>query len=229
VIAPSVLSYLTEIVEKRLVNSEPAHDFGHVLRVVDTVQMLCEAEGGDLSVAHLSALLHELINLPKNHPDSARSGEFCALEASALLKTTNLESDVTKKVCECIRVHSFSAGIEAKSLEAQILQDADRLDAIGAIGIARCFATCATMNRPFYDPRDPFCETRDPDDQQWGLDHFYRKLLVIQERLNTRSARLIAEQRTLFLKRFLKQFRSELSPQKGASYRRVVPNASHVL
>jgi uncharacterized protein len=211
VIAPSVILHLTEIVEERLVSSEPAHDFGHVLRVVDNVQVLCEAEGGKRSIAHLSALLHELVNLPKNHPDSARSGELCALEASLLLKTTALESGVITEVCECIRVHSFSSGFEAKSLEAKILQDADRLDAIGAIGIARCFATCATMNRPFYDPRDPFCETRAPDDQQWGLDHFYRKLLVVQERLNTRTARLIAEQRTLFLLRFLKQFRSELS------------------
>jgi uncharacterized protein len=180
------------------------------LRVVENARLIADAEGANGDVVRLSALLHELVNLPKHHPQSARSGELCALQAVSLLTHEGVEEPLVQQVGESIRVHSFSAGLIANSLEAQILQDADRLDAIGAIGVARCFATCSSMGRPFYNPEDPFCEHREPDDKQWGLDHFYRKLLVIRERLNTRTACLIAEQRTEFLHRFLKQLRSEL-------------------
>ena len=82
-----------------------------------------------------------------------------------------------------------------ETIEGKVLQDADRLDAIGAIGIARCFATCAEMRVPFYNPDDPFCGVREPDDKRWGLDHFYRKLLRIPDGLHTATARAIAKDR----------------------------------
>jgi uncharacterized protein len=91
-----------------------------------------------------------------------------------------------------------------------VLQDADRLDAIGAIGIARCLATCADMKRPFYAPDDPFCATRAPDDKQWGVDHFYRKLLRIGDGLHTATARALAGERAAFMRAFLEQLAREI-------------------
>ena len=102
---------------------------------------------------------------------------------------------------------------DPKTLEAKVLQDADRLDAIGAIGIARCFATSADMKRPFYAPDDPFCRTRAPDDKQWGLDHFYKKLLRIGDGLHTQAARAIAGERIAFMRAFLDQLEREVDPK----------------
>ena len=98
-----------------------------------------------------------------------------------------------------------------KTLEAKVLQDADRLDAIGAIGIARCFATSADMKRPFYATDDPFCRTRDPDDKQWGIDHFYKKLLRIADGLHTATARAMARDRAEFMRGYLAQLEREIA------------------
>ena len=87
---------------------------------------------------------------------------------------------------------------------------ADRLDAIGAIGVARCMATCADMKRPFYAPEDPFCRSREPDDKQWGIDHFYKKLFRIPERLHTATARALPEERTQAMRAFLAQLEREI-------------------
>ena len=137
-------------------------------------------------------------------------GRLGADEAAALLRAEGFPPDRLEAIAYCIRVHSFSRGIRPDTLEAKVLQDADRLDAIGAIGIARCFATTADMRRPFYDPADPFCRSRPPDDKQWGLDHFYRKLLRIAEGLHTPAARALAAERTRFLETYLAQLEREI-------------------
>ena len=98
-----------------------------------------------------------------------------------------------------------------ETLEAKVLQDADRLDAIGAIGVARCFATCADMKRPFYDPDDPRCEHRAPDDKLWGVDHFYKKLLRLEAGMHTATARSLAAERTRFMREFLDRLADEIA------------------
>jgi uncharacterized protein len=201
---------LREHVQAVLIAADPAHDFAHVLRVLKNASTLAEAEGAKGDICQISALLHELVNLPKDHPESHRSGELCATAAHDLLDAHGFASDVRDRVTECIRVHAFSAGLTARSLEAQILQDADRLDALGAIGIARCFATCSSMKRPFYCSEDPFALHRALDDKQYGVDHFFKKLLRIPERLNTSTARLLAEERVAFLRQYLQQLGSEI-------------------
>jgi uncharacterized protein len=92
----------------------------------------------------------------------------------------------------------------------KILQDADRLDAIGAIGIARVFATGGSLKRPFYNIDDPFCKTRKPDDKIWTVDHFYRKLLKLESLMNTKSGKMEAKKRTKILEDFLKQLKLEI-------------------
>ncbi|RQW80581.1 MAG: phosphohydrolase, partial [Methanothrix sp.] len=104
----------------------------------------------------------------------------------------------------------FSKGIVPKTLEAKILQDADRLDAMGAIGIARVFMTGGTLGRALYNPDDPFCRAREPEDGLWNLDHFYRKLLKLEAGMHTKTARQMAEKRADVLRRYLLDLEEEI-------------------
>ena len=192
-------------------DADSAHDWQHVLRVAANARAICAAEGADAGVVVPAALLHELFNYPKNHPDSARSGELCAERAGAVLAELGWAPAAAERVAYCIRVHGFSRGIVPDTLEAKVLQDADRLDAIGAVGIARCFATGAIMRQPFYDPVDPLCAHRAPDDKQWSVDHFFKKLLRIPGTLHTATARRMAEERTRFMESFLAQLSREIA------------------
>ena len=194
----------------RIAQAEPAHDELHVRRVMANARTIAEREHADVDVAVTAAMLHELFNLPKSHPDSARSGELCAQEARVLMQAHGYDEPFIARVTYCIAVHPFSRGIMPETMEGRVLQDADRLDAIGAIGIARLFATCADMKRPFYDARDPFCRARQPDDKQFGLDHFYKKLLTIGDGLHTDTARAMAGERMAMMRAYLEQLAREL-------------------
>ena len=96
------------------------------------------------------------------------------------------------------------------TIEGKILQDADRLDALGAIGIARVFATGGSLKRPFYNIDDPFCKSRSPNDKIWTVDHFFQKLLTLESLMNTKSGKSEAKKRTKVLKDYLKQLKQEL-------------------
>jgi uncharacterized protein len=198
---------------ERLVGAEPAHDFFHVERVVTNAVTIARAEHANQSIAGVAALLHELFTLPKSHPDSSRAGDICAEHACELLARVKAPADLIAPVGAAIKDHAFSKGAVPGALESKVLQDADRLDAIGAIGLARMWATCADMKRPFYDPDDPFCRSREPDDKTWGLDHVYKKLLVIPERLHLPTSRAIAAQRVVFMRQFLDQLADEIAAQ----------------
>ena len=179
-------------------------------RVTELARRIAIAESADLAIVVPAALLHELFNYPKNHPQSHLSGVVCAEEAAELLRRENYPLHRISAICDCIVNHSFSRGIVPEKIEAKVLQDADRLDAIGAIGIARCFATVGEMRVPLYDPIDPFCRSRQPDDKSHGLDHFYRKLLRIPDGLHTQTAQAIAAERSKIMTQFLAQLESEI-------------------
>jgi uncharacterized protein len=202
-----ILERLREVARDRCAAADPAHDFLHVDRVARWARRIAEAEGADVEIAVAAALLHELFNHPKGHPDSHLSGERCAEEARLVLSEHGFGK--IEQVCYAIRVHPFSRGIVPDTLEGKVLQDADRLDAIGAIGAARCFATCVSMQRPFYSLVDPLCRTREPDDKEFGTDHFFKKLLRLT--FHTETARREAERRMAFLRSFLDQLESEIT------------------
>jgi uncharacterized protein len=204
-----LLARLDDVSKERAL-ADPAHDHAHVRRVVANARAIAIEEGADRFVCEAAATLHELFSYPKSHPDSARSGEVCAEHAREVLAAHGCGAARIDAIAYAIGVHPFSLGIVPETIEARILQDADRLDAIGAIGIARCFATCAEMKRPFYAPDDPFCRVRSPDDKQWGIDHFYRKLLRIGDGLHTPRARAIAAERTAFMRGFLEELATEV-------------------
>jgi uncharacterized protein len=202
-----IMGELGAVARLRCTGADPAHDYLHVDRVARSARTLAEAEGADVEVAVAAALLHELFNYPKGHPEAHLSGERCADEARVVLQGLGWRK--VEPVCYAIRVHPFSRGILPETLEAKILQDADRLDAIGAIGAARCFATCVSMQRPFYSLEDPFCRERAPDDKEFGLDHFFKKLLRLT--FHTAAAQREADARLAFLRAFLARLEAEIT------------------
>jgi uncharacterized protein len=213
-IRPALWERLYAEARRRSERTEPAHDFSHVERVVHNAITIARAEHAREAIAGTAALLHELFNLPKSHPDSSKAGDICAAHAQELLAREEAARDLGREgvdaVCAAIRDHAFSKGVVPDALESRVLQDADRLDALGAIGLARMWATCADMKRPFYEPSDPFAERREPDDKQWGLDHVFKKLLVVPSKLHLETSRQMAADRVVFLRAFLDQMRREL-------------------
>jgi len=205
-ISESILRKFIE--ENCLVDS--SHDIAHTQRVVTSAKKICKKEKADYEIVITAAWLHDCVVLPKNHSDRKSSSKLAAKKAVGFLSKTNFPKIKLKEVCHAIEAHSFSAGIIPETPEAKIVQDADRLDALGAIGIARCFMVGGQLNRPLYHPDDPFCESRKPDDSEWTLDHFYQKLFKLPEMLNTESAKKEAEKRIRFMKNFLEQLKSEV-------------------
>jgi uncharacterized protein len=204
---------LQKEIEPMYERADPAHDFSHITRVYKNAQRIGRSESADMQVLLLAALLHDLgseSKLPKSSADLNVTLARSKL-AEDFLKIKGFPEDVRIKVLYAIETHRFSKGIVPKTLEAKILQDADRLDAIGAIGIARVFMTGGTLKRKLYDPKDPFCQAREPDDSRWNLDHFYRKLLKLESGMHTDAAREVAQRRTAVLRQYLSELQKELN------------------
>jgi uncharacterized protein len=134
-----------------------------------------------------------------------------ALTAENILHSHGYPQDQINQISYCIWAHSYSKRLVPASLEGRILQDADRLDALGAIGIARTFSVGGSENRTFYNANDPFCRSdRDLDHMQWTLDHFQTKLLKLKDLMHTRTAKKIAQERTKFMMLFIRQLQKEI-------------------
>lgn len=191
---------------------DPGHGLVHLRRVVGTAVALAAAEGARLDVVVPAAWLHDCVHVAKDSPDRRQASRLAATHASGFLEHAGYPADCLPGIRHAIEAHSYSAGIAPGSIEAKVVQDADRLDALGAIGVARCIAVGASLGRPLYDPDDPFCERRPPDDSGASLDHFYSKLLRLAGTMQTRAGRNEAERRTAFIRAFIGQLRSEIAP-----------------
>jgi uncharacterized protein len=191
--------------------SDPAHDLSHFQRVVSTAKKLCLLENACLEIVVPAAWFHDFINLPKNDPRRSLASTLSADAAVEYLRKVGYPEEFLPGIHLAIRAHSFSAKIEATSLEAQVVQDADRLDALGAIGMARCFAVGGVLRRPIYHPEDPFAENRTLNDLEFAIDHFYTKLFKVAETLKTRAGREEGRKRTEIMHAFLQHLRSEVS------------------
>lgn len=202
---------LQEIAKQTISSSDPSHDFSHALRVLRLVKKIGLIEKADLDILIASALFHDVINYSKDSPKSKLSTRDSALKAREILKgIKEYPQEKIYLVEVCILNCSFSKNLQPDLLEARILQDADMLEATGSISIMRTFASCGQMRKAFYDLEDPFCERRNVNAFNYGLDLFYERLLVVESRMFTRTAKLIAKRRTAFLKRFLEELRIEL-------------------
>jgi len=195
---------------KEIMDNDSAHDFEHVMRVYKNAQKICKKEKANEKLVLCAALLHDIVSYPKSDKRSKNSSIESAKKSKIILKRYNFSNDEILIIFDAIHDHSFSQNKTAESTVGKILQDADRLDAIGAIGIARVFATGGSLKRPFYNVDDPFCKTRKPDDKTWTVDHFYQKLLKLESLMNTKSGKIEAKKRTKILEEFLNQLKQEL-------------------
>ena len=205
-----VLDSLENEVKKRIEN-DPAHDFEHTIRVYKNAQKICKKEKANEKLVLSAALLHDIVSYPKSDKRSKTSSIKSAKKSKQILEKLDFSKDEITIISDAIRDHSFSQNKIPKTLEGKILQDADRLDALGAIGIARVFATGGSLKRPFYKIDDPFCKKRIPNDKTWTVDHFFQKLLKLESLMNTKSGKVEAKKRTKIIKEFLNQLKQEIS------------------
>ena len=194
----------------KIMDNDPAHDFDHVMRVYTNAKKIVKEEKADEKLVLSAALLHDIVSYPKSSTRSKFSSIDSAKKSKIILKKYGFSEKEITIVSDAIKDHSFSQNKVPETLEGKILQDADRLDALGAIGIARVFATSGSLNRPFYNIDDPFCTKRNPDDDLWAIDHFFNKLLKLESLMNTRSGKIEAKKRTNVLQEFLKQLKDEI-------------------
>jgi uncharacterized protein len=194
----------------KIMDNDPAHDFDHVMRVYTNAKKIVKKEKADEKLVLSAALLHDIVSYPKSSKHSKFSSIDSAKKSKIILKKYGFSEKEITIVSDAIKDHSFSQNKVPETLEGKILQDADRLDALGAIGIARVFATSGSLNRPFYNIDDPFCTKRNPDDDLWAIDHFFNKLLKLESLMNTRSGKIEAKKRTNVLQEFLKQLKDEI-------------------
>jgi uncharacterized protein len=189
---------------------DPAHDFLHFFRVVKMAKKFCSLENAQLEVVLPSAWLHDLVIVPKDDPRRSQASRLSADAAIEYLSHINYPKQYFNQIAHTISAHSFSANIPTESVEAEIIQDADRLDGVGAIGIARCFATAGLLKRSFYSQADPFCQSRLADDKTFTVDHFYNKLFKTVGTLKTDSAKKEGQRRAGVMEAYLKNLSLEI-------------------
>jgi len=209
----SDLAQIESLCEAFILSQSPAdgaHDIGHVRRVVENARQLTNMEGADARVTLPAAWLHDCVAIAKDDPRRSQGSRLAAGAAVEFLAGKPYPDDLLEAVRHAIEAHSFSAGIAAESREAKVVQDADRLDSLGAIGIARCLLVGGRLDRPLLCAEDPFCDARRPDDNRYTIDHFYAKLLTLPATMQTASGRQMAEHRAKVMKHYLDTLRSEL-------------------
>jgi len=203
---------LIRIAGKKISSGDSSHDINHTMRVLSASIKIAKAEGADLDIIVPAAIFHDVICYPKNHrkrlDSQTESAEFAK---NILRKIGSFPIDKIKKVYDSINLCSFTKAQVPDFLEAKILQDADSLEAMGAISIMRTFSSAGVMNKSFYNPLDPFCDKRNPDDEKYALDLFFSRLLIVKNRLHTKTAKTMAKKRIAILEDFLKALRFELS------------------
>jgi uncharacterized protein len=191
-------------------SEDGAHDLSHLQRVWHNVRLLHAQEGGDLEVLLAAALLHDCVAVEKDSPLRSQASQLAAKKASQVLAEMAWSSTKIAVVVHAIEAHSFSANITPISLEAKILQDADRLDSLGMLGVARTFYVAGRLGHALYDPQDPEANERDYDDKRFCLDHFKTKLLHLADCFQTPSGQRLAQIRHERLKGFMEQFKEEI-------------------
>ncbi|XZF16373.1 HD domain-containing protein [Chitinophagaceae bacterium MMS25-I14] len=211
----SGLKYWQQVLRDYLVKTTPsdgAHDISHLDRVWNNCCFICDAEAApaDRMVILVAAYFHDIVSLSKDHPERAKSSLLSAAKTADVLNTFEyFPVEKIPAIQHAIHAHSFSAQVTPETIEARILQDADRLDALGAIGLARVFYVSGQMNRSLFDPEDIFADRRSPDDSMYALDHFKIKLFRLPEMMHTDAAKRLAGERVAWLKEFMLQVKKE--------------------
>ncbi len=191
-----------------------AHDGAHLVRVWRNVCAIAsgldQTDAPDMEVLAAAAILHDCVAVEKNHPDRVRASRMAASRARDMMAPFQWAAPRLDSLAHAIEAHSFAAGVAPESLEAKILQDADRLDALGTIGVARCFYVAGRMGAQLYDAADPDARHRELDDTRFAVDHFHTKLLRLAGGFQTAPGRRMAEERTAWMLDFLETLNGEM-------------------
>ncbi len=187
-----------------------AHDLNHQHRVWRNARLLLDAyPQANVLVVMIACYLHDLVNLPKNDPQRHLASRASARAATDKLAALGFPDDLLDAVAHAIEAHSFSAALPANTIEAKIVQDADRLDALGAIGLARLFYTAGRMGIALADSDDPLAVARAPNERLFALDHIVQKLATLPAAMQTEHGRALANERMAALTAFRQQFGEE--------------------
>jgi len=191
---------------------DAAHDISHFRRVWMTAQKIMANQAVDSLVVLTACYFHDIVSLPKNHPQRSQSSRLAASKTLDILRRDfpDFASERYAAVEHAIEAHSFSAGIAPHSHEAKIVQDADRLEALGAIGLARVFAVSGALGVALFNAEDPFADARTLNDRAFALDHFQTKLLRLPDTMHTDVGRELAQHNADFLIQFMAKLSAEL-------------------
>lgn len=193
-------------------SEDSAHDISHFRRVWMTARKIMIHHQADPLVVLTACYFHDIVSLPKNHPERSQSSRLAARKTRDILHRDfpDFPPDRFAAVEHAIEAHSFSAGIAPQSIEAKIVQDADRLEALGAIGLARVFAVSGALGVALFDAEDPFADARSLDDRAFALDHFQTKLLRLPDTMQPDVGRELAQHNADFLVHFMAKLSAEL-------------------
>jgi uncharacterized protein len=212
-----IIQNTINFVKEELQNAEGGHDWFHIERVYKNALLISETENVDKTVVALGTLLHDIADSKFHNGDESVGPR----KARKFLKSQNISEETIDHVVKIIENVSFKGGNknqEFHSKELEVVQDADRLDALGAIGIARTFNYGGFKNRKLYDPEIKPNLNMTPSEYKVSdaptINHFYEKLLLLKDRMNTETGRKIAEERHVFMETFLKQFYAEWNGKK---------------
>lgn len=193
----------------RRLDDDPGHDVEHAQRVaLWTVRIAGDEVSPRLSIA--AALFHDLVNLPKNHPERAQASVQSAALARQLLAPLGYSDDELVLVCDAIRDHSYSRGAVPETMLGRALQDADRLEALGVLGLFRTISTGSRMGARYFHAEDPWAESRGLDDMRFSVDHFPRKLFRLPSTMCTEAGRREASRRAERMRTMLVDLGDEL-------------------
>ncbi len=207
-----VLSAVYADMRQRYVGfNDLAHGWEHIQRVYKLGLFIAEQENAHTFIVGMAALMHDIGHL--SFENSKHHADLSLSMAQEVLHMYQVTDDIQEAILHAIEAHSFSLSIEPRTLEAKVVRDADRLDALGAIGILRWAITGSVRSRgetQTYHPDDPFAAWHALDDHQYMLDHFFTKLLKLEDTMTTQTGRSLARERTAFMHAYLDEFRKEL-------------------
>lgn len=211
-----LIAQLEQALSDALTGDDGSHDVHHGRRVKQNAFKIAELEGaGNHRILAAAAYLHDLVNVPKNAPNRNQASRLSAQAAAPILKGLGFEDREIAAVRHCIEAHSFSAAIAPTTTEAKILQDADRLESLGALGIARTFYIAGKMSCDLFHGEDPFCTgQRDLDDKRYAIDHFKVKVLGLADTMQTQAGKAIAQERTATMRAFLAALSNEIGAEQ---------------
>lgn len=188
---------------------DASHGLGHFERVWKIAKNIC-TDDADLLTIMAGCYFHDIVNYPKNHPDRSLSSTHAAEKTKEILTELGFPQEKIENACHCVKAHSFSANIYPETIEAKVVQDADRMESLGAIGLARTFYVAGMLGSQLFSEEDPFAKSRELNDKLFAVDHFKLKLLKLSESMQTVNGRKEAEKRTKVLIKFLDDLSNEL-------------------